>query len=148
MGKELVFKKECYGIVGAAIEVHQELGCGFLEAVYQEALEIELGSQGIPFDSQPPLQIRYKGHLLEKEYIADIICYGKIIVEIKALDKLTGKERSQILNYLKASQFELGVLINFGSTGKLEWERFVHEGHEVTRRKRGGMETSKKLRVP
>ncbi len=125
MGKGLIFKEECFAIVGAAIEVHQELGCGFLEAVYQETLEIELNDRRISFDSQAPLQIHYKGHLLGKEYIPDLICYGEIIVELKALDKLTTKERSQVLNYLKASEFKLGVLINFGSTGKLEWERFV-----------------------
>jgi len=125
MERDVILKDECFGIVGAAIEVHRQLGCGFLEAVYQGAPEIELGSQGVPFDSQPPLQIRYKGHLLEKKYFPDLICHGKIIVELKALDKLTDKERSQVLNYLKASQFKLGILIDFGSTGKLEWERFV-----------------------
>lgn len=126
MKTDLVYKEECYSIVGAAIEVHQVLGSGFSEAVYQEAMEWELADRGISFNSQPKLQISYKEQILKKEYVPDIICYGKIIVELKALEKLTGKERSQILNYLKASQFELGILINFGSVGKLEWERFVH----------------------
>lgn len=126
MEKELLLKDECFAIVGAAIEVHRELGCGFLEAVYQEAIEIELKQRSIDFDSQPSLRIPYKGELLKKEYIPDVICFGAIIVELKALDQLTGKERSQILNYLKVSQMKLGILINFGSSGKLEWERFVH----------------------
>ncbi|MFK5920735.1 MAG: GxxExxY protein [Verrucomicrobiota bacterium] len=126
MEKELLLKDECFAIVGAAIEVHRELGCGFLEAVYQEAIEIELKQRSIDFDSQPSLRIHYKGELLKKEYVPDVICFGTIIVELKALDQLTGKERSQILNYLKVSQMKLGILINFGSSGKLEWERFVH----------------------
>ncbi len=109
---ELVLKDEVYAIVGAAIEVHRELGEGFLEVVYQEAMGIELGCRNIPFESQKLLAVFYKGRQLEKEYIADFICYDQIIVELKALDRLTSKERSQILNYLKATGLKVGVLIN------------------------------------
>jgi GxxExxY protein len=121
----LLFRKEVYEIVGAAIEVHKELGHGFLEPVYQKALELELSMQKIAFESQKRLKIFYKGIDLEKDYVPDFICDDKIIVEIKALDRLTSKETSQLLNYLKATGLKVGVLINFGSKGKLEWERFV-----------------------
>ncbi len=122
---ELILKDEVFAVVGAAIEVHKELGSGFLEAIYQEALEIELESRELPFEGQKPLVICYKKRRLRKEYVADLVCYGQIIVEIKALDRLSGKEESQILNYLKATGLRVGVLINFGSSGKLEWKRYV-----------------------
>ena len=122
---ELLLKEEVFAIIGAAIEVHKELGPGFLEAIYQEALEIELESRELPFEAQKPLVILYKKRRLKKEYVADLVCYGQIIVEIKALDRLSGKEESQILNYLKATGLRVGVLINFGSSGRLEWKRFV-----------------------
>ncbi len=122
---ELLYKTEVFEIIGAAIEVHKELGHGFLEAVYQEAIQIEMGRRNIPFDFQKSLRIRYKDHLLKKEYVADFICYRKIIIELKALDKLSGKEEAQILNYLKATGLRVGLLINFGSHGKLEWKRFI-----------------------
>ena len=125
--KELILlKEEVYITIGAAIEVHRELGPGFLEAVYQEAMEIELRLQGIFFESQKLLPINYKGNLLRKEYIADLVCFDQIIVELKALERLSGKEESQILNYLKATGLRVGLLINFGSHGKLEWKRFVN----------------------
>ena len=122
---ELIFKEEVFAIVGAAIEVHRELGPGFLEAVYQEALELEMRERGIPFESQKPLRISYKGKTLNKEYFADLVCYDQIIAELKALDRLSGNEDAQILNYLKATGLRVGVIINFGSHGKLEWKRFV-----------------------
>jgi GxxExxY protein len=126
MMTELIYKDEVFAIVGAAMEVHRVLGSGFLEAVYQEAMEIEVLSKGIPFESQKIIQIQYKQHILKKEYIADMICFDKIIVEFKALDKLTSREESQVLNYLKATGYKVGVLINFGSQPKLEWKRFVY----------------------
>jgi GxxExxY protein len=122
---ELLFKEEVYAIVGAAIEVHRELGCGFLEAVYQEAMEIELKKRQIPFQPQPELNIVYKDQILQKKYTPDFLCFQEIIAEIKALDQLSGKEESQIINYLKASGKRIGLLINFGSTSKLEWKRFI-----------------------
>lgn len=123
---ELMQKEEVYDIVGAAIEVHRILGPGFLEAVYQEAMEIELSAREIPFDAQKQIRVRYKGQILDKEYIADLVCFNLILVELKALHHLSGNEESQILNYLKATGFKVGVLINFGSHGKLEWKRFVN----------------------
>lgn len=122
---ELILKDEVYAIVGAAIEVHRELGAGFVEPVYQEALEIELQDREIPFEGQKRLVITYKEHQLQKEYIADLVCYSQVIVELKALTRLTGTEQAQILNYLKATGLRVGLLINFGSTGRLEWKRFV-----------------------
>jgi GxxExxY protein len=122
---ELICKDEVFQIIGAAIEVHKELGNGFLEAVYQEAFEFELALRNIPYVSQQPLLIRYKDHVLKKEYITDLICYNSIIVELKAVQKMTGIEESQLLNYLKTTGTKVGLLINFGSYGKLEWKRMV-----------------------
>ncbi len=123
---ELIFKDEVYATIGAAIEVHHVLGPGFLEPVYQEAMEIESKARGVPFEAQKVLEVRYKEHILRKEYIADMVCYNKIIVEFKALDQSTGREEAQILNYLKATGMKVGLLINFGSHGRLEWKRFVN----------------------
>lgn len=123
---DLIYKDEVFAIVGAAMDVHRTLGHGFLEPVYQEAMEIESAERKIPFVSQQVLQIKYKHHTLRKEYIADMVCFEKIIVEFKALDSLTGREESQVINYLKASGYKVGVLINFGGHPKLEWKRFVY----------------------
>ena len=122
---DLILKDEVYAVIGAAIEVHKELGPGFVEGVYQEAFEIEFADRQIPFEAQKPVPVFYKGRRLTKEFIPDFICYGQMVVEIKALDSLSGKEESQVLNYLKATKMRVGLLINFGSSGKLEWERFV-----------------------
>jgi GxxExxY protein len=122
---QLILKDEVYAVVAAAIEVHRELASGFLEGVYQEAMEIELSDRAIQFETQKPLVIRYKNRTLKKQYLADFICFSQIIVELKALDKLSGKEESQMLNYLKATGLRVGLLINFGSVGRLEWRRFV-----------------------
>jgi GxxExxY protein len=124
--KDLIFKEEVFAIVGAAMEVHSELGTGFLEAVYHAALIVELIKRTIPFESEKPLEVYYKGQPLSVTYKADLICYGQIVVELKALDRLTSKEESQLLNYLKATGLRVGVLINFGSRGRLEWKRFVN----------------------
>ena len=117
--------KKTYSIIGAAMEVHKELGSGFLEAVYQEAMEKELAYQEIPYKSQPPVRIKYKGEPLKKKYEPDFICYDEVIVEIKAMDKLSGNEHAQIINYLKASELKVGLLINFGAKS-LEHKRFVY----------------------
>ncbi len=122
---EILLKDEVFAIYGAAIEVHRALGPGFFEAVYQEALEIELRDRGIPFEAQKPLVIHYKGRKLKKEYIADVVCNEQIIVELKALDQLSKKEESQILNYQKATGLRVGLLLNFGSEGRLERKRLV-----------------------
>jgi GxxExxY protein len=102
------------------------LGNGFLEAVYQSAFKLELLNRKIPFEVEKELPVFYKGQRLEICYRADVICYGKIIVELKALDRLTSKEESQLLNYLSATRLRVGLLINFGSRGKLEWKRFAN----------------------
>ncbi len=122
---DLVYREEVYAIVGAAIEVHRELGPGYLEPVYQEALEMELEDRGIPFEGQKRLVIHYKGRRLDKEYVADLVVYGLILAELKALDRLSGREDAQILHYLKATGLRVGLLMNFGSPGKLDWKRFV-----------------------
>ena len=119
---DLIYKDEVYAIVGAAMEVHTQLGCGFLEAVYQEALEIELTNRKIPYTSQQEILITYKNRPLKKTYVADLVAYNKIIIELKAIDLLTGREEAQLINYLKASGMEVGLLFNFGSR-TLEWLR-------------------------
>ena len=121
---ELLYKDEVYAIVGAAMEVHRILGCGYLEAVYQEAMGIELAERKIPFLPQVELPLHFKGRLLKKSYFVDFIAYEKIIVELKAQDQLTSREEAQILNYLKASGKEVGILINFGIE-RLQWKRIV-----------------------
>ena len=120
----LLYKDEVYQIIGAAMEVHKVLGPGFLEAVYQEALEIEFTLRGIPFESYKNLKIPYKESVLKKCYEADFVVFEKIIVEIKALDSIISKNKAQIINYLKATKLRLGVLINFGEES-LVWKRFV-----------------------
>ena len=115
-----------YNIIGAAMEVHKELGCGFLEGVYQEALEREFTSQGIPFKSQPVIKISYKGKPLNKTYQPDFICYDEVIIEIKAITNLSGIEEAQIINYLKATNKSIGLLLNFGSKS-LEHKRFIFD---------------------
>ena len=127
---KLLCKDEVYAVVGAAMEVYNELGAGFLEPVYQEVLEIELTERGVPFEAQKELRIRYKGRLLKKTYQVDMIVFGKVIVELKALDHLTSREESQVLNYLNATGLEVGLLINFGAEGKLEWKRLVKSRNE------------------
>jgi GxxExxY protein len=122
---KLLLKEEVYAVVGAAMEVYNELGPGFLEAVYHEAMEIELGQQGIPFQSQVRLQISYKGQILRKEYEADLITHNQLLVEFKALNRLSSQEEAQLLNYLKATGHRVGLLINFGHPAKLEWKRMV-----------------------
>ncbi len=121
---DLIFKEEVYAIFGAAMDVHNEFGVGFLEPVYQEALEIELKSRSIPFTAQQKIPIQYKNHFLKKTYVADFVIFNKIIVEIKVMSHLSGREEAQLLNYLKATEIELGLLINFG-TDKLEWKRMI-----------------------
>ena len=124
---ELILEDETYAVTGAAIEVHRALGPGFLEKVYQEAMQIELSARSIPFEAEKPLHINYKGQCLTQKYYADLVCYEQIIVEMKALNQLTGKEDAQILNYLKATGLKIGLLFNFGSHGRLERKRLVRE---------------------
>lgn len=122
---DLLYKDEVFEIIGAAIEVHRELGNGFLEAVYHEAFEIELAMRKIPFQSQAELHISYKNKHLLKKYFADVLCFDAIIVELKSVQKIGPIEEAQLINYLKATGLKVGLLINFGSYGKLEWKRMI-----------------------
>ncbi len=122
---KLLFEEETYAIRGAAIEVHKQLGYGFLEAVYQEALEIELKQRGIPFEAQTVLTVTDKGIDLKRGYAADFVCYGKVVVEIKCISSIGKAEQAQLLNYLKATGVRVGLIVNFGSRGKLEVDRMV-----------------------
>jgi GxxExxY protein len=125
MANDLLFRDECYAIQGAVFEVHRELGAGFTESVYQECLEKELLARSIPFQSQPILSLSYKGQVLQQTFKADLICYGCVLVEIKAARSLTPEHRAQVINYLKASGLQLGLLVNFGAFPKTEVERIV-----------------------
>ena len=108
------YKVETYNIRGAIFAVHNELGNGFLERVYQDALEYEFRERGIPYEREKLIQIMYKGKPLGEPYRADFVCYGKIIVELKAVEELQGIHRSQVVNYLNATGMKLGLLVNFG----------------------------------
>jgi GxxExxY protein len=122
---ELLYKDESYRIIGACFEVYKEKGNGFVEPVYQECLEMEFGLQAIPFSAQATLRLSYKGRELMQRYIPDFMCYDKIIVELKAVTQLTDEHRAQVLNYLKATSYRLGLLVNFGHYPKLEYERII-----------------------
>ena len=121
----IVLKDESYKIMGACFEVYNTMGCGFLEAVYQECLGIEFSIQTIPFNAQIPLELCYKGKALQQKCIPDFICFEKIILEIKALKDLCDEHRAQVHNYLKATGYSLGLLVNFGQYPKLQYERIV-----------------------
>lgn len=123
---QIIYEEECYRIIGAAMKVHNCLGFGFLESVYQEALGIEMMRRGIDFEREAPLPIMYHGILLSQRFRADFVCCDDIIVETKAVESLTNAHRAQVINYLHATGCRLGILINFGSHGKLEWERIVN----------------------
>ena len=125
MNVEILFKDECYQIQGAVFEVYREMGCGFLEAVYQECLEKEMKRRGITFLAQQELKLSYKGEPLRQTYKPDLICYDAIIVELKALSATTGEHKAQMLNYLKATGKRLGLLVNFGCHPKATVERIV-----------------------
>ena len=120
----IYYKQEAYDIVGAAMEVHRELGCGFSEKIYQESLAIEFTEVGIPFEREVTLHGIYKGQTLKTEFVPDFICFDNIIVELKAVKELDDFHRAQAINYAKVCGCKLALLINFGSTS-LEYERFV-----------------------
>jgi GxxExxY protein len=121
----LPYKDEAYSIIGAAIEVHDILGPGFLESVYESAFVEECKMRDMPIQEQVRMNITYKERPLSTNFIADIVAYGKIIIELKAIKRLTEIIEAQLLNYLKATQMTVGLLINFASHGKLEWKRFA-----------------------
>lgn len=121
---EYPYKVECYKIIGACMDVHNELGCGFLEPVYQESLSVEFAEQNIPFQKEKVLDVFYKNRLLAKKYVADFVCYDGIILELKAVDALHPEHTAQVLNYLKAIGKKIGLLVNFGNT-KLQYKRVI-----------------------
>ena len=124
--EKLIFQEETYRILGACFEVYRHKGCGFLEAVYQECLAMELQLQGIPARAQVSLPLDYKGRPLAIRYVADFICFDQVIVEIKAVSALADEHRAQILNYLNATGLRVGLLVNFGHFPKVEHDRFVN----------------------
>lgn len=121
----LIYEAETFVIRGAVFEVYKEMGCGFLEAVYQECLENELKRRSVPYLAQQELRLSYKEEILLQTYKPDLICFGKIIVELKAVKEIAPEHKAQILNYLKASQLRLGLLINFGSYPQAQIERMI-----------------------
>jgi GxxExxY protein len=123
--ENVLYKEEAYNIIGACYTVYNTIGPGFLEAVYQECLEIELTKQNIPFESQKLLKINYNGILLKQTYSADFLCYDKIILEIKAEKELSKTNEAQVFNYLNATECKLGLLVNFGSYPNLQQKRIV-----------------------
>ncbi len=128
---DLIFKNECYAIIGACFEVYKDKGCGFHEPVYQECLSIEFQYCRIPAIPQPELSLAYRGRILAQKYFPDFLCYEKIIVELKAVTQLVDEHRAQLLNYLKAGSFELGLLVNFGHYPKLEYERIAKTRQQI-----------------
>ena len=123
--EKILFKEESYAIQGAIFEVYREMGCGFLESVYQECLEKELSKRGIPFVAQQELQLTYKGEPLQQTYRPDLICYGQIIVELKAVKDIAPEHKAQVINYLKATGMKLGLLVNFGTYPKASITRLA-----------------------
>ena len=130
----LIYEQETYKILGACFEVHKQKGCGFTEPVYQECLAIEFEIQKIHFMAQPKIQLEYKGRILEQFFKPDFICFDKIIVEIKALSDLVEVNKSQTLNYLNATNFELALLVNFGHYPKSEYKRIANTRNKNSNR--------------
>ena len=127
---EKILNDQSYAVIGACMAVHRELGSGFLEAVYQEALEIEFDLRDIPFIREKKLSVFYKGEVLEKNYFADFICFNEIIIELKALSTLEGAHEAQLINYLKATNHKLGLLINFGQFS-LQQKRILNKNYKT-----------------
>jgi GxxExxY protein len=140
--KKILFKNESYQIQGAIFDVYREMGCGFLEAVYQECLEKEFSRMNIPFIAQHELNLTYKGELLKQIYKPDFICFDKIIVEIKAVKEIAAEHKAQLLNYLKATGLELGLLVNFGSYPKVDIVRIANSYFRDFRAFRGSQGVS------
>jgi len=124
MEDKYLLKEECYNVIGCCMEVHNHLGCGFLEPVYQEALSLEFSKQSIPFEKEKLMDVYYKGTLLNKKYIADFLCFNELIVELKAVERLIPEYTGQVLNYLKVTGLKIGLLVNFGTT-KLQYKRVI-----------------------
>lgn len=128
---DFLFKEECYAIIGACFEVYKDKGCGFHEPVYQECLGIEFEFSKIPAIPLAGLSLDYRGRILAQKYFPDYLCYGKIVVELKAVTELADEHRAQVLNYLKAGHFELGLLVNFAHYPKLQYERIANTRSEA-----------------
>ena len=126
MGVMIVYREESYRIIGACMKVHAELGAGYLEAVYQEALERQLMKEGIPFEREKLLNVYYDGEKLDKFYKADFLCYDKIIVELKAVSSIYQDALLQVQNYLKSTNLQLGLLVNFGEKS-LTYKRILNQ---------------------
>lgn len=122
---DIIYKEESFEIMGACFEVYKSMGGGFLEAVYHECLEIELAKRGVPFKSFQRLPVNYNGTTLTQFYEADMVCYGKILLELKAVEKISAQHRAQTLNYLKATGLKLGLILNFGHYPLLQYERLA-----------------------
>ena len=126
---ERILSDESYNIIGACMAVHRELGTGFLEAIYQEALEKEFTFRNIPFVREQKLEVHYKGEVLEKSYIADFVCYKEVVVELKAVSSLESVHEAQLINYLKATNSKIGLLINFGQIS-LQQKRVINTNYQ------------------
>lgn len=118
---------ETYQVLGGCFEVYNVMGCGFLESVYQECLEAELAARGIPYSAQEPIELSFKGKVLQRTFCPDFVCFGRIILELKAVRRLAAEHRAQVINYLKASGLEVGLLANFGAHPQLEYERIINQ---------------------
>ena len=121
----ILYEEETNRIIGACMAVHSELGNGFLEAVYQDALAMEFMDQGIPFVKEASVPVFYKGRRLDREYFADFICYGKVIVELKCVSRLVNANKAQVINYLHGTGLKVGLLVNFAEAS-LKWERLTN----------------------
>ena len=127
MTEDFPLKEETYQVLGACFEVYNEMGCGFLESVYQECLERELASCNVPFVAQQPIDLVFKGQELRRTFSPDLLCFAKVIVELKAVRRLVAEHRAQVINYLKTSRLEVGLLVNFSSYPQLDYERIVNQ---------------------
>ncbi|HEY4245875.1 MAG TPA: GxxExxY protein [Lacunisphaera sp.] len=128
----IVHEKESYAVMGACFTVYKDKGCGLTESIYQECVEIEFEYLNLPMSAQPQLPVIYRGRTLKHRFIPDFICYGKVILEIKAVSKLTDEHRAQVLNYVHATGYELGLLVNFGHHPKIEYERIANTRGKVS----------------
>ena len=122
----IVLKEESYQVMGSCFEVYKEMGCGFLEAVYQECLELELTARGIGYQAQPTLKLSYKGRPLKQTFSPDFVCFDRVVLEIKAVKDLTDQMRAQVHNYLRVTGHQLGLLVNFAHYPQVEYDRIVY----------------------
>ena len=125
MGSKLLFEEESYKIIGTCIAVHKKLGTGFQQPIYKEVLQKEFKKNKIPFEKQKQLQVFYDGTVLKEPFTADFVCYDTIIIEIKSMSSIPQEAKQQVVNYLKATNFKLGLLINFGESS-LKWKRLIN----------------------